>query len=215
MAYKCYVSNVIKLREKRNVQMELIRERSTYRNMMSRCNNPKATGYKYYGGRGIKVCSRWMESFKNFYEDMGDRPNGMSLDRVDVNGDYTKENCRWATWNEQARNTTVNNIITYDGIEMCLEEWAEATNQKSNSILTRLKRGWSVGEALLIEPRQKKLYNGRLSEEELKELIRLVEEDGVPIFRTSEVFGIDPSQCNRLYHRFKTNKERSNGLVSS
>ena len=194
--------------------MDLIRERSTYRNMMSRCNNPKATGYEHYGGRGIKVCDRWRESFKNFYEDMGDRPDGMSLDRVDVNGNYTKENCRWATWNEQARNTTVNNIITYDGIEMCLEEWAEATNQKSNSILTRLKRGWSIGEALLIEPRKKKLYKGRLSEEELKELIRLVEEDGVPIFRTGGVFGIDPSQCHRLYYRFrdmdgyKTNKER-------
>ena len=196
--------------------MNLIRERSSYRNMMSRCNNPKATGYKYYGGRGIKVCARWMESFKNFYEDVGDRPNGMTLDRVDVNGDYTKENCRWATWNEQARNKTANNLLTYDGIEMCLEEWAEATNQKSNSILYRLKRGWSVGEALKIEPREKKLYTGRMSEEDLKELIRLIEEDGVPIFRTSKVFGLDPSQCHRLYYRFrdmdgyKTNKERKN-----
>lgn len=81
---------------------------NSWKSMLARCNNPNVKGYPYYGGRGITVCDRWNPkaggSFENFLEDMGERPEGMTLDRVDVNGNYCKENCRWANWSTQMRN---------------------------------------------------------------------------------------------------------------
>lgn len=76
----------------------------TWVSMRSRCNNPKVNNYHNYGGRGIKVCKEWQESFVTFIKDMGERPRGYTLDRIDNDGNYCRENCKWSTKKEQALN---------------------------------------------------------------------------------------------------------------
>ena len=84
----------------------------SWKAMKFRCLNPKARFYRLYGGRGIKICDRWLHSFENFLEDMGERPAGLTLDRRDSNGNYEPQNCRWATPAEQVRNTSRNIVTT-------------------------------------------------------------------------------------------------------
>jgi hypothetical protein len=102
---------------------------NTWEAMKARCLNNNNPAYHHYGGRGIKVCDRWIDSFPNFFEDMGQRPsNKHSLDRIDNNGNYEPSNCRWATRREQARNTRFNNLVTINSVTKCVSEWAEDLN---------------------------------------------------------------------------------------
>lgn len=123
--------------------------------MKFRCLNPNATGYKNYGGRGIAVCAEWRASFDVFLRDMGPRPSKQhTLDRVDVNKGYEPGNCRWATQKIQCRNTRVNHVVILDGVRMTLAEAVELSPVCYNTALYRLKRGWTVDDAVSLPPQQ-------------------------------------------------------------
>ncbi|MFI3186046.1 MAG: hypothetical protein QX198_08710 [Methylococcaceae bacterium] len=92
-----------------------------------RCYNSNCADYRYYGGRGITICDRWLENFDNFIEDMGLRPEGLTLERLDNDGPYSKENCIWGTRKMQARNRGMTKLLTVDGVTHTLAEWAEIT----------------------------------------------------------------------------------------
>lgn len=124
-------------------------EYTTWASMLDRCRNPASTYYSRYGGRGITVCGQW-QRFENFYADMGDRPSpDHSLDRIDNDGPYSPENCRWATRSEQGQNKCNNRWITYNGRTMRIAEWAEVTGIPVRAIKVRLGvHGWSLERAL-------------------------------------------------------------------
>ena len=107
--------------------------------MLQRCNNPKNKRYKNYGGRGIKVCKRW-DKFENFYADMDERPEGLTIERIDNDGNYEPSNCKWATRKENSRNTRTNRIIKYEGISRCLSAWAEELGINKGTLKNRLNK---------------------------------------------------------------------------
>ena len=118
--------------------MSRAREYVSWCNMVRRCTKPAATQFAHYGGRGILICERW-KAFENFFADMGPRPAGRSLDRIDVNGNYEPDNCRWVTQQEQSSNTRVNRYITAYGVRMTLSQWADAIGVKRPTFHKRLR----------------------------------------------------------------------------
>jgi hypothetical protein len=119
--------------------------------MLNRCRNPNIAQWKRWGGRGITVCEEW-EVFDNFIKDMGSAPKNNSIDRIDNNGNYCKENCRWATKEQQARNTSANRIIEFQGEKKILKDWADYLNIDQASLRERLKK-WPL-ERALTEPKR-------------------------------------------------------------
>jgi hypothetical protein len=126
------------------------REYNTWVGMKQRCLNPNAHAYDKYGGRGIRVCEQWL-SFAGFLADMGSRPEGASLERIDNDGDYQPGNCKWATRKEQARNTRNNHLVTAFGKSRPIIEWAEESGLSKHAIQMRLvKYGWSPEDAVSV-----------------------------------------------------------------
>lgn len=128
-------------------------EYNSWQSMKDRCLNPNMPHFHRYGGRGITVCDRWRDSFANFLADMGRRPTPKhTLDRIDNDGPYSPENCRWATRHEQTRrgHRVLANIraLTHDGETMSVAEWAERKGIRPQTLALRLRRGWSVERAL-------------------------------------------------------------------
>jgi hypothetical protein len=121
--------------------------------MIARCEIPSATGYKHYGGRGIAVCERWHD-FRQFLRDMGERPQGRSIDRYpNNNGNYEPGNCRWATRKQQGRNQRTNLIVMVAGRKLLLRELAETTGIKYDTLRSRIfRKGWPVKKALVKTP---------------------------------------------------------------
>lgn len=121
-----------------------------WRAMIARCTNPNDGEFSRYGGRGITVCDRWQgdNGFENFLADMGERPKGMQLDRIDNGGNYEPSNVRWSTPKDNARNRRSNRHLECDGVSRTLAEWAERLGVSSAAILMRLKAGWSVKDAV-------------------------------------------------------------------
>lgn len=116
--------------------------------MKNRCDNPAADAYRYYGARGITYDVTWAD-FKTFLADMGERPSGTSLDRVDGSLDYTPSNCRWSTRVEQARNKRNNRMLTHGGTTKCAAEWEHDLGMKPGTIYRRMVvLGWGVERTL-------------------------------------------------------------------
>lgn len=126
-----------------------IKEYNVWEKMKSRCYCEKDKRYKHYGGRGIIVCDEWKNSFENFINDMGLRPNvNYSIDRIDNNGNYCKENCRWATRLEQANNKSNSRLLTYNGLSLTTRQWSEKLNINYKTLNSRISKKWTIERAL-------------------------------------------------------------------
>jgi len=129
--------------------------------LKQRCNNPKSKDAHNYGARGIKVCDEWNENFEAFRDWANNNGylDSLTLDRIDVNGPYSPDNCKWSTIKEQSRNTRVNHLLRFNGEDKTIAEWAEITGIKYYTLANRIYNGWSVERALTQPVQQKKYRN--------------------------------------------------------
>lgn len=143
---------------KRSHGLSNTREYKIWKGIRKRCLNPKAPHFNRYGGRGITICERWSK-FENFIQDMGMAPSSShSIDRMNNDGNYCPENCRWATAEQQIRNSTKAKKVTHKGITKCITEWAIEFGIDPGLMMERLRRGFSFEEA--IDPKTKERRDG-------------------------------------------------------
>ena len=129
----------------------------TYRiwhNMKQRCFNKNNQDYATYAGRGITICDRWRNSFQSFLSDMGECPQGMSIDRIDNDGNYEPGNCRWATQKMQMNNYSKNVYISYKGEKLHISVWAKRIGMSTETLQNRYNYGWST-ERMMTQPLKK------------------------------------------------------------
>ena len=119
----------------------------SWHRMVKRCRDHNNKDYLHYGGRGITVCSRWLH-FPFFLDDMGLRPSGTSLDRINNDGNYEPGNCRWATQKQQVRNRRITRTAQKDGVTLPIAEWAERLGIDKRTLLARRRLGWSDAKVL-------------------------------------------------------------------
>lgn len=132
------------------------KEYNTWLSMIYRCHNPNHESYSNYGGRGILVCKEWRESFLNFFTDMGPRPDGTELDRIDNSEGYGPRNCRWVSRSRNNRNKRTNRMLSLLGETKCIQDWVDdprtpVSNKKT--LDKRLRLGWSHYDAVMTEVR--------------------------------------------------------------
>jgi hypothetical protein len=131
-----------------------------YRNwcaMKERCYSPAHKNYDLYGGRGIRVCDRWVDSFENFLADMGERPfPRATVERIDTDGHYAPGNCKWETQKEQCRNKRNNHNLTVDGETLTISQWSERHGVGQRQIRKRITElGWTASDAVKLPPQTK------------------------------------------------------------
>lgn len=172
--------------------------------MKQRCLNPNSADYFRYGGRGIQICDSWRE-FEAFLRDMGERPEGATLDRVDVNGNYEPGNCRWATCKQQGRNRRDNRLLAYNGKTQTLTEWAEEIGISRTSLTSRLSQGWSL-ERCLEESKRRRSKSGTLGDHPILLAIMETLKESPPALtcgQISERAGIAPYLVSTYLLRLK------------
>lgn len=160
-------------------------------NNKQRCTNANNPSYENYMGRGVTMCSRWLNSFEAFLTDMGERPEGTTLDRYpDQNGDYEPSNCRWATIEEQNCNRSSNRLLTYKGKTQTLIEWSKELGIKRTTICMRLNDlGWSVEKALETPVRQTTGLD--------KQLVKQYHNNGMKRKELANMFNVSLSTIDR------------------
>jgi hypothetical protein len=132
----------------KNHGMSGLREYRIWRGMLHRCNSPSNIGYHNYGGRGISVCERWME-FSNFHADMGSPPTSKhTLDRINGDGNYEPNNCRWADRATQSRNGRRARTISANGRAMCIKDWSDTLGVNYQTMRTWLRRGRTIEQII-------------------------------------------------------------------
>lgn len=112
--------------------------------MRQRCCDSNTKQFKNYGGRGIVICDRWLKSFNDFYEDMGEKPIGLTLERINNNGNYELLNCKWATYLEQNNNARSNQSASYKGRTLNASQWSRVLGIPSTTIRKKIRNGWSI-----------------------------------------------------------------------
>lgn len=125
---------------------------SSYQNMLARCHRESHPKYRSYGAKGITVCERWRESFENFLFDMGARPIGTTIDRIDGTLGYSKGNCRWASIERQQANIRTNVNVTFNGRTQNISAWARELGLDASNLAWRLRQGWTVEQAMTTTP---------------------------------------------------------------
>ena len=117
-----------------------------------RCNNQNDQSFDHYGGRGISMCKEWSDDFQSFYE--WSMSNGYSddltIDRIDVNGNYEPSNCRWATRKTQSRNKRNNHFVSINGVNQCISDWCKVSPVSMTTIYQRIRNGWDIEKAILL-----------------------------------------------------------------
>lgn len=166
---------------------------NSWRAMHARCFDRRAQCYRRYGGRGIRVCSKWM-LFAGFVDDMGIRPSrGHTIERINNNGHYQLSNCKWATRSEQANNTSANRRLTYRGETRTMKQWAVASKVGYFTLADRLAHGWSVAKALETPARTRRISDGDILD--ILVALRQTRETGISIARR---YGVSTSLISHI-----------------
>lgn len=163
-----------------------------WRDMKGRCFNPNSARYYTHGARGITVCDEWKDSFEAFFNDMGRKPEGMSLDRIDNDGNYTKENCRWATSKEQANNRRTNILITFGEDTLTVQQWADSLGISFACLQKRLSK-WSLEKALSPEY----FGNQHVPEEIKKEILSLYSSKEYTQKQLANIYGVSQGAISK------------------